>query len=211
MNGEIADLSASRYDGAILIVRPGGRAMDSTNQRIVHIEDMVTQLVRHVGAWHAESRQQIAELRVEIGGVRDDLRGKICEVRDELKGEITGVRNELRDEIAEVRHELKGEVFGVRDELKGEICGARDEVKAEIFGLRDELNGEIGGVKGEIGELRGETRGVSTRLEGRMGALEDAFSQLSEDVRVSWAESVRQWADLGKRVQRVELKFSNDT
>ncbi len=145
--------------------------MDGDETRIERIDVMVTQLVRHVGAWHAETRQQISKLGEEITGVRD---------------------------------ELKGEIYGVRDELKGEICGVRDELKGEICSVRVEL-------KAETNELHDGFRGVNARLEGRIEALQDDFSQLSEDVRVSWAESVRRWSDLGKRVQRLELKLSSDT
>ena len=49
-------------------------------------------------------REDLAELRTEIGKARTELKGEIGKVRTELKGEIGELRTELRDFKVEVRH-----------------------------------------------------------------------------------------------------------
>ena len=79
-------------------------------------------------------------VRLEMSGLRDELRGEIAELRGELRGEIAGVRGE----IAELRGELRGDVGGLRGEIGG-------------------LHGKIGGVQGEMAALRGELHGDLAR------------------------------------------------
>jgi SMC interacting uncharacterized protein involved in chromosome segregation len=118
--------------------------------------------------------QAITGLRVEMTG----LRGEMKTQGDTLRGEINGLRTELKEEIGGVRTELKEEIGGVRTELKEEIGGVRTELKEEISGLRTELKKEIGGVKGEVNGLRSE-------MNTRFLALEGAFASLQHTLIVS--------------------------
>ena len=52
-------------------------------------------------------REDLAELRTEIGKARTELKGEIGKVRTELKGEIGELRTELKGEIGELRTELR--------------------------------------------------------------------------------------------------------
>jgi len=64
---------------------------------------------------HLATKDDIAELKQEIAGVR----GEVAKVRSELKQEIAEVRSELKQDIAEVRSELKQDIAEVRTEVAG--------------------------------------------------------------------------------------------
>ncbi|HID51731.1 MAG TPA: DUF1640 domain-containing protein, partial [Anaerolineae bacterium] len=55
-----------------------------------------------------------ADLKLEVNGVRNEIKEEIASVRNELKEEIASVRNELKEEIASVRvesHSFKTEII----------------------------------------------------------------------------------------------------
>ena len=76
------------------------------------------------------------EVKTEIAGVRTEIAG----VRQELKAEIAGVRTE----IAGVRQELKAEIAAVKQELKAEIANSEKNIKyyidAKIEGVDKRLS-----------------------------------------------------------------------
>lgn len=103
----------------------------------------------------------VDRLRVEIDGVRGEIRS----VRTELKAEIDSVRGEIDGVRAEIR--------SVRTELKADIDNVRTELKAEIRGLRTGLETEIDGVKAQTRELEAghaETRERLARVETQLGS-----------------------------------------
>ena len=76
-------------------------------------------------------KQEIAEVRQEIGALRAEVKQEIAEVRQE----IGALRAEVKQEIAEVRQEIGA----LRAEVKQEIA----EVRQEIGVLRAEVKSDL--------------------------------------------------------------------
>ena len=72
--------------------------------------------------------------------VKEEVKTEIAGVRQE----ITGVKQELKAEIAGVKQELKAEIAGVKQELKAEIAGSekriKDYVDAKTEGIHKRLS-----------------------------------------------------------------------
>lgn len=117
------------------------------DQAEVHV-----QLVLDAIGEELATKQDIADLKSEISGVRMGLKAEIIGVRTELKAEIAELRSELKAEIAGVRSELKAEISELRSELKVEIAGVRSELKTEIA----EVRSDVASVKTNIAELKSD-------------------------------------------------------
>jgi len=98
-----------------------------------------------------------AVIQEEIQPIKDDIR--------DLKAEIGGVRSEMRGEIAS----LRAEIGNVKSELEGEINSLRVELKGEIDGVRSEMRSEIGSLKAETNSLRAEITKIKLHLENVTG------------------------------------------
>ena len=77
------------------------------------------------------TKGDVDELKAELKGDVDEVRGEIRELRAELKGDI----GEVRGEVATVKAELKGDIGEVRGEV-GEVRGEIGAVKAELWAFR---------------------------------------------------------------------------
>jgi len=65
------------------------------------------------------NRNDVKELRAEIGSVRTDLKAEIGSVRTDLKAEIGSVRTELKAEIGSFRAEMNARLTKIQDDLNG--------------------------------------------------------------------------------------------
>lgn len=59
-----------------------------------------------------------AELKTEIGSLRDEMGSLRTELRTEFKQEIQGLRTEMREEFQAVRAEFKEEMQGLRTDIR---------------------------------------------------------------------------------------------
>jgi predicted nucleic acid-binding Zn-ribbon protein len=109
-------------------------------------DDRMDDLARHMDAGFAQVRVDMGSMREEIKGQGRELNAKIERQGKELRGEIKGVRDEIkgvRGEIERQGKELRGEIKGVRDEIKGvrgEIERQGKELRGEIVGLREGMD-----------------------------------------------------------------------
>ena len=74
-------------------------------------------------AAHLATKDDTAEVRTDLTGVKAELKDDIAGVKAEIA--------EVRTEVAEVKAELKTDIAGVRTEL----AGVKAELKADISGL----------------------------------------------------------------------------
>ena len=91
---------------------------------------------------HLATREDIAEVKVEMAELRSEVRTEIAGV----KTEMAELRSELRTEMAELRSEVRTEIAGVKTEmaeLRTEIAELRSEVRTEIAQLRAEMHRSI--------------------------------------------------------------------
>ena len=77
---------------------------------------------------HLATKEDIAELKVEMAELRSELRTEMAELRSEVRTEIAGVKTEM----AELRTEMA--------ELRTEMAELRSEVRTEIAQLRTEMH-----------------------------------------------------------------------
>ena len=69
---------------------------------------------------HLATKEDIAELKVEMAELRSELRTEMAELRSEVRTEIAGVKTEmaeLRTEMAELRSEVRTEIAQLRTEM----------------------------------------------------------------------------------------------
>ena len=69
---------------------------------------------------HLATKEDIAELKVEMTELRSELRTEMAELRSEVRTEIAGVKTEmaeLRTEMAELRSEVRTEIAQLRTEM----------------------------------------------------------------------------------------------
>ena len=91
------------------------------------------------------TKQDIKDLRVEIG-----------QLRTEMQHEFGALRGEMQHEIAAVRGEI-GQLRTEMHEMEGRL---RIEVQSEGNKLRAELHKEIAAVRGDMGNLAWKVAGL---------------------------------------------------
>jgi capsule polysaccharide export protein KpsE/RkpR len=97
-----------------------------------------------VEAGDLATRQDIKDLRVEIGQLRTEMQHEFHQLRGEMQHELGQLRTELQHEIGALRNDTQHEIGTLRIELH-EIEGRlRAEVQSEAGKLRAELHKEIG-------------------------------------------------------------------
>ncbi len=133
-------------------------------------------------------RADISSVRVEVGELRDEMHG----MRDELRGEMHGVRDELRGEMRGMRDELVGRIDGCRDELRGEMHGMHDELIGKIDSCRDELRTDMAAMHHDLAKAilddRAQTLSLHEDLVERIkrlgeGLTSTAAAPPSDDAR----------------------------
>jgi ABC-type phosphate transport system auxiliary subunit len=102
------------------------------------------------------TKQDIKDLRVEIGQLRTEMQHEFGALRGEMQHEIAAVRGEVQHEIAAVRGEI-GQLRTEMHEMEGRL---RIEVQSEGNKLRAELHKEIAAVRGEVGNLAWKVAGL---------------------------------------------------
>ena len=90
---------------------------------------------------------------------------------------------------------VQREVGALRAEMQSEIGTLRTEMQSEFGTLRAEMQSEIGTLRADIAELRGEFRGMETRLSNVETGLRDLRTEVNDvnrflrrDVVVAGAE-----------------------
>ncbi|MVN21106.1 hypothetical protein [Mucilaginibacter arboris] len=63
------------------------------------------------------TKQDIAELKIEIANVRNELKLEIADLRTELKTDLANLRTELKTDIANLRTELKTDIANSRSDV----------------------------------------------------------------------------------------------
>lgn len=84
------------------------------------------------------------------------LRADIADVR----GELAGLRDETRADIGSLRDETHADIGNLRDETRTEF----GDLRTEISGLRQDTNAEMGSVHEEMAGLRERMARVETHL-----------------------------------------------
>jgi ribosomal protein L29 len=74
----------------------------------------------------AEATVESVATKLDIAGLRAELKQDIADLRTELKQDIADLRTELKQDIADLRTELKQDIA----ELRQEIAGVRVEMAA---------------------------------------------------------------------------------
>jgi predicted nucleic acid-binding Zn-ribbon protein len=74
----------------------------------------------------------IAEILIEQHAMREDIAG--------MRQDINGLRQEMREEIGGLRLEIKEEIGGLRLEMKEEIGGLRLEVRTGLAEMAQTFN-----------------------------------------------------------------------
>ncbi len=93
----------------------------------------------------------------------------------ELRGEIGELRAELKKDIAELRTEMKADIGDLRAEMKADIAELRTEMKADIGDLRAEMKADIGDLRAEMEKVRAD---LTWRMVMAMGGLLAIFTAL---------------------------------
>ena len=78
---------------------------------------------------HAEADAALAT-KVDVDGLRTELKADIDGLRTELKADVDGLRTELKADIDGLRTELKADIDGLRTELKADIDLLREQMEA---------------------------------------------------------------------------------
>ena len=73
----------------------------------VATKEDIGELRREIGELRAETKKNIAELRAEMGELRSEMKAEIGELRAELKGDIAELRAETKADIGALRVELQ--------------------------------------------------------------------------------------------------------
>ncbi len=98
--------------------------------------------LRGIGNLKKDLTQRTDRLSGQIESVqkelRDELKGEIAGV----KGEIVGLRDELKGDIADLRGELKGDIAGLRDRI--------DAVHSEMVEVRMALSDRVARLEGTV-------------------------------------------------------------
>jgi hypothetical protein len=125
-------------------------AADAWELRTARLEGAYEQVDRRLGAVEGrlatlEHKMDtgFAQVRAEIGALRDALHVEISGLRNALHAEISGLRDALHAEISGIQDASHAEISGLRDVLHAEISGFQDASHAEISGLRDVLHAEM--------------------------------------------------------------------
>ncbi len=93
-----------------------------------HIDSLLTG-IRAEMATRSELRTEIAGVRMEIAGLRGELRTEMADLRGGLRTEMADFRGELRTEMADFRGELRTEMTTMEGRLSARIEGLRGEWK----------------------------------------------------------------------------------
>jgi len=120
--------------------------------------------------------ERTAQIRGEILGVRQELKGDIERTRDELRDELRGDIERTRDEL---RDELRGDIERTRDELRDELKGDIERTGDE---LRDELKGDIEGAREELGQKIEKVGGKVSKALERLDEHEQRIIRIEEKV-----------------------------
>ena len=99
-----------------------------------------------------ESRVAKLEGALPFLGTKEDI--------GELRNEIGVLRNELHDAIGSLRNEMLSEIGTLRNEMHSEIGTLRSEMHSEIGTLRSEMHSHNGSLRADVGELRGELKSL---------------------------------------------------
>ncbi len=114
--------------------------------------EAVTETIRVAVFQGVASKEDIDELRSEIGELRSEMKADIGELRSEI-GEL---RAEMKADIAGLRAEMKADIAELRAEMKADIAELRAETKADIAELRAETKGDIGALRVELQKFRAD-------------------------------------------------------
>jgi hypothetical protein len=92
------------------------------------------------------TRDDVAVVAGNVGGLGPELKGEIQDLRTELKGEIQDLRTELKGEIQVLRTELKGEIQVLRTELRDEIRSVNQRLDTLFLTLAAGLIAIVGAI-----------------------------------------------------------------
>ena len=118
-----------------------------------------TLLVGQVSAF-SSLRADIADVRGELAGLRDETRADIGSLRDETRTGIGSLRDEMTADFGSLRDEMAADFGSLRDETRTEF----GDLRTEISGLRQDTNAEMGSVHEEMAGLRERMARVETHL-----------------------------------------------
>ena len=102
------------------------------------------------------TKQDIKDLRSEIGQLRTEMQHEFGTLRGEMQHEIAAVRGE----IGQLRTETQHEFGSLRTEMHEMEARLRIEVQSEGNKLRAELHKEIATVRGDMGNLAWKVAGL---------------------------------------------------
>ena len=136
-----------------------------------------TLLVGQVSAF-SSLRADIADVRGELAGLRDETRADIGSLRDEMYAGIDGLRDEIRIGIGSLRDEMTADFGSLRDETRTGIGSLRDEMAADFGSLRDEMRTEFGDLRTEISGLRQDTNAEMGSVHEEMAGLRERMARV---------------------------------
>lgn len=94
----------------------------------------------------------LAELRVDFGGLRGELRADFAE----LRADFEGLRGELRADFEGLRSEVRTEIQSVRTEM----ATLRADLREEMYAMDTRISRDIGDLKGAVGQIQGELQTI---------------------------------------------------
>lgn len=103
-------------------------------------------------------------LRDDIHRLRDEMYAIRTELRQEIRLEVGGLRQEMHQEIGGLHQEIGG--------LRQQIRALRKEMYQEIGALRREMHQEIDALRRDMNSLRHELRAGITKLDERLRIVE---------------------------------------
>ena len=106
------------------------------------------------------TKQDLKDLRSEIGELRTEMQHEFGAVRSEMQHEFGAVRSEMQHEIGTLRTEMQHEIGTLRTEMHEMEARLRLEIQSEGNKLRAELHREIAAVRGDMGNLAWKVAGL---------------------------------------------------